>query len=198
VYEYDITYKKKGQPQKATVLYNGKDDGTVEFTYNKDGTTKNMYLVTIDGAKQGFEYTYKNGRIVTRIYTPLDGITYKTNEYAYDSKGRLTKNYEWGEPDDFWGGYEYKYDSNGNVTKVMHINTDEEAARMEEYKYDKYGNLISAYEINEYDNESRYEYEYRLAYITHDIDENVEIYMNFINSPYVYGPVVFSIWGELV
>ena len=198
VYEYNITYKAKGQPKNATMIYNGENCSTAEFTYNKDGTLKKMEFIYADGTKEGLEYTYKSGRVVKEMTTTPDGITYKSREYAYDSKGRLTKNYEWGGPDNFWGEYQYKYDSNGNVTKVTSLDTNEEVKRIEEYKYDKYGNLISAYEINEYDDESRYEYEYRLAYITNDIDENVKSYMDFINSPYVYGPVVFLIWGELV
>ncbi len=199
VYEYDITYKKKGQPQNATVLCNGENVGTIEMTYSKDGTSKKMELLSPDGSMMtSFEYTYKNGRVVKEMRTDIGEGTYKSREYAYDSKGRLTKNYYWFDPDDFWSGSEYKYDSNGNVTKVTHINTDEEVSRMEEYKYDKYGNLISAYEINDLGHEYRYEYEYRLAYITYDIDENVKSYMNVVHSPRVEEPVVFSIWGELV
>jgi hypothetical protein len=199
VYEYDITYKKKGQPQKATVLCNGENVGTVEMTYSKDGTSKKMELLSPDGSMMaGFEYTYKNGRVVKEMTTIIGVGTYKSRECAYDSKGRLTKNYEWIESDDFWSGYEYKYDSKGNVTNITSLDTNEKITWRYEYKYDKYGNLISSYEINEYDREYRYEYEYRLAYVTYDIDENVKRYMNVVHSPRVYEPVVFSIWGELV
>ena len=190
VYEYNITYKAKGKPKNATMIYNGENCSTAEFTYNKDGTLKKMELIYADGTKEGLEYTYKSGRVVKEMTTTPDGITYKSYEYAYDSKGRLTKKYEWGGPDNFWGGYQYKYDSNGNVTNITSLGTNENIMWRYEYKYDKYGNLISSYKINKDDDESRYEYEYRLAYITHDIDENVEIYMNFINSPRVEEPII--------
>jgi hypothetical protein len=187
VWEYDITYKAKGQPKNATMIYNGENVGTAEFTYNKDGTMKKLEMI-YDGTTSGVEYTYKNGRIVKEMNTNLYGITYKS--YEYDSKGRLTKNYYWGNPDDFWGGYEQKYDSNGNITNITCLDTNEKITRRYEYKYDKYGNLISSYKINEYDDEYRYEYECRLAYITYDIDENVKSYMDFSNLPYLEEPVV--------
>ncbi len=193
VYEYNLTYKAKGQPQKVTVLCNGEDDGTVEFTYNKDGTLKKVESIYADGTKEVFEYTYKSGRVVKEMTTTPDGVIYKSYDYAYDSKGRLTKNYHWGKNGEFWRGYEYKYDSNGNVTNMTRIDTNEKIT----YKYDKYGNLISVYEIDKY-NEYRYEYEYRLAYITYDIDENVKRYMNVLHSPHVYEPAIFFIWGDLV
>jgi hypothetical protein len=192
VYEFNITYKAKGQPKNATMIYNGENVGTAEFTYNKDGTMKKLEMI-YDGTTSGVEYTYKNGRIVKEMNTNLYGITYKS--YEYDSKGRLTKNYEWGDLDDFLSGYEYKYDSNGNVTNITRLDTNEEMYSRKEYKYDKYGNLISAYEIDKY-NEYRYEYEYRLAYITYDIDENVKSYMNVVHSPYVEKPVIFLAWAE--
>ena len=196
VWEYDITYKAKGQPKNATMIYNGENVGTAEFTYNKDGTMKKLETISLDGTTSGFEYTYKNGRIVKEMTTTPDGITYKS--YEYDSKGRLTKNYEWCDPDDFLSGYEYKYDSNGNVTNITRLDTNEKIYSRKEYKYDKYGNLISANEIDDLDHEYRYEYEYRLAYITYDIDENVKRYMDVVHSPYVEKPIIFLVWGELV
>ena len=196
VYEYDITYKKKGQPQNATVLCNGENVGTIEMTYSKDGTSKKMELLSPDGLMMtSFEYTYKNGRVVKEMRTDIGEGTYKSREYAYDSKGRLTKNYHWGDPDDFWSGYEYKYDSNGNVTNITRLDTNEKIYSRKEYKYDKYGNLISAYEIDKDNDEYRYEYEYRLAYITYDIDENVKSYMNVTH---VEKPAIFLVWGDLV
>lgn len=190
VIEYNITYKAKGQPQKATVLYNGENIGTIEITYNKDGTRKKVELVYTDDENYVFEYTYKNGCVVKGMTTTPDGVTYKSYEYVYDSKGRLTKNYEWGAPDDFWSGSEYKYDSNGNVTNITRLDTNEKIKWRYEYKYDKYGNVISVYEINEYDDESRYEYEYRLAYVESDIPEVVKDYLVIINAPYVEEPIV--------
>lgn len=83
---------------------------TSDFVYNGNKLVK---ITSDDGAL--FEATYAGDNIVKFTYKDPDGVVYQTDNFLYDSQGRLAS-YTLIEPLDGLGYKEvYTYDSNGNV-----------------------------------------------------------------------------------
>ena len=169
VYVYD----DMGNMIKSTYTDSKNRCYITEIVYDENGNPIRN-IETEDGIEIVFRFFYNDkGLLEKEVASLLNGTTYTLAEYFYDENGNLTKETHGG-MDGIWASSEYSYDENGNVIKEIYSDIYGGASTTER-TFDAYGNKLTETTVHTDGSTESYAYTYKLAYITYEMNQNVEI-----------------------
>lgn len=170
----EYVYDDKGNVIKDTW---SNSDGVCyiyETVYNENGDPI-KYIDTDEEGKSVTECFYdEGGKPYKEVTTLPDGTTYTSAERFYDENADLIKELHYGSDGEEYA-YQFFRDADGNVIK--HTYEDSTGyTYTSEYTFDKYGNVVTEKMTDPEGFVVSRSFTYKLAYITYEISEEVEMY----------------------